>query len=373
MRCIVFTRRLSLLSIAAAAGLFAAGVGNSASANLLWYDGFTTTDTGGDYDTTMPIGYRFVPADPGDDTVDPPIPPTPEINQPGQSGGTAVNNNEYGNPFFSGTWVQHGGDDSFVNGTSLSKPGQINPSTGGSNGETTPFGTARSSRVFTDQWGGFTDPEQTYYISYLVNYGALVTPDPAANQSQHRVVEMFNGASDGDSTRVLMFGYSHYALGPDFNDDMGLYVNGSTTYLDTDPSTPEIDRKSFDFDQDVTHCVVLKFELHQSDFDPETTADQDTISVFLDPMGDIEPALPNAQITVDEFFADRIDPNAYFIFDYDPVFNEKLPVVDELRVADNTDGHGFADVACMNGVPEPATLSLFGLGVIGLFAAGRKR
>jgi hypothetical protein len=150
-------------------------------------------------------------------------------------------------------------------------------------------------------------------------------------------------------------------------------VNGTNVKLDTDPSTPAVDPLSFDNDQNKTHLVVLKFEMHINDGDAMNGVEQDIISVYLDPVGTTEPALSNVQIATDNFFADRLDPNAYFIFEYDPVFNVKLPVADELRVASNADGNGFADVANWTGVPEPTSLCLVALASMGLLLAGRKR
>ena len=47
MKCTVFTRRLSLLSIAATVGVLAAMVGSTAQATLVWYDGFAIGDDDG--------------------------------------------------------------------------------------------------------------------------------------------------------------------------------------------------------------------------------------------------------------------------------------------------------------------------------------
>lgn len=357
-------KRLGLLSLAAA-GLLVALCASTSHATLLWYDGFTTKP-GGDYTVGDALGKYTIPANPGDPLATPPVPATPAINIPGQSGGTGT--------FFSGVWDQIGtGDTSGVIPTSLSIPGQINPSTGGAQGEPGAYGTGRTARVFTDQWGAFTDPEGTYYMSYLVNYGGLVSPAAAA-QSQHRVLEMFNGDDETDGTRQFMVGYSHYAID---GDDLGMYTKGASpekVKIDTNPSTPAIDTISFDNDQNKTHLIVLKFEMHINDGDDLNGVESDIVSMYLDPVGTTEPALPNAKQTVANFFVDRLDPNAYFIFEYDPVFSTALPVADELRVSvTDANGSGFANVANWTGVPEPTSLGLVLLGSLGLLAAGRKR
>jgi hypothetical protein len=307
----------------------------TANATLLWYDGYTTLP-GGDYDTATPLA--------------------------GQTGGSGT--------FFTGAGVQHGGDDSFASGTSLTIPGQINPSTGGANGQPgVAYGTARTSRVMTDPWSGFTDPEETFYVGYLVNYGQLQTPDPTQNQAQHRVLEMFNGPDAGDATRVLMFGYSHFAMGSDL---MQLNVNGTEVDIDSDPSTVAVEPLSMDDESGGTHFVVLKFEMHVSDGDPMTLGDRDVVSAYVDPNGTTEPALPNAQVIVDDFFADRMDPNAHFVFEFDPARSLQTPLIDELRIASNADGNGFANVANRL-VPEPTSLGLLMLASICLVLRGRKR
>jgi hypothetical protein len=346
MKFLASTKRRSLQSIVAA-GLLVAFGANTSFATVLWYDGFTTKP-GGDYDTAAVLN--------------------------GQSGGTGT--------FFSGPWDVIGTDDSGVLPTSLSIPGQINPSTGGALGEAGGYGTSRTARVFTDQWGAFTDPEGVYYMSYLVNYGGLVSPnpDPAVSQSQHRVIEMFNGDAENDSTRNFMLGYSHYALGgaagSTDDDNMAMYLKGASpekVLIDADPSLAGIQPKNFATDQNKTHLVVLKFDMHINDGDDGNGIESDIISMYLDPVGTTEPALPNAQQSVANFFIDRLDPNAYFVFEYDPVFSTALPVVDEFRVTSNADGQGFANAANWTGVPEPTSLGLVLFGSLGMLAAGRRR
>ena len=83
MKFLVPTKRLSLLSIAAAAGLALASCGNTSYATVLWYDGFSLTSAGGDYVVNTPLA---APANPGDPLATPPVPATPAIAQSGGAG-----------------------------------------------------------------------------------------------------------------------------------------------------------------------------------------------------------------------------------------------------------------------------------------------
>src|SRR3989304_5004455 len=241
MKFSVSTWRLSVLSVATAAGLLAAGVGNTASATLLWYDGFDTTT---DYTAGAALG--------------------------GQSGGAGS--------FFSGSWAQAGGDDHVVSATSLTRPGQIIPSIGGSASDldaTPSCITSRTASLFSSPWGGFGDPDDTFYAGFLVTFGTGET-------KHHRVLEMHDGGFDDSLNRVLQFGYSEFTgVGP----DMAIWVKDSS-----DSSTQQVElSEAVDYAQDAgtTHFVVLKFDM--------STSTDDVISVYLDPVGTTEPAVPSAQ------------------------------------------------------------------------------
>src|SRR6188472_2692517 len=128
-------------------GLLAVGLGSPARATMVWYDGFATPPYVPDTSNATPLH--------------------------GQSGGAGT--------FFTGAWSHQSGNDHHVDATSLPHgdliPGvtTINPSVGGSVvGSDTPGGccdTARDARIMSSPWGGFTNPDGTFYMGFLVNYG----------------------------------------------------------------------------------------------------------------------------------------------------------------------------------------------------------
>jgi hypothetical protein len=308
MKCFVSTKRLSVLSVAAMAGLAVASCATTSHATLLWYDGFDTAQ----YTVGNALG--------------------------GQTGGSGT--------FFTGPWAQSGTDANIVLGTSLTRPGQLIPSIGGSVGDTDCCG--RSGRTFAEPWENFTDPDGTFYMGFMVNFGTGPT-------DHHRVVEMHTGGSLGDGNRVLMFGYTTFA---------GL---GTKMAINVQDGTPAVLSENVDFqtDKGTTHFAVLKFDM--------STSANDVISVYLDPVGTTEPATPSAQVSVAAFSADSIGAVTNFVFG-----DGGLPAFDELRVADNSDGMGFAQVANNTlpyspAVPEPTAALLFGLCSLGLLISGRRK
>jgi hypothetical protein len=324
-------------------GLAAASVCGTAHAVEVWYDGFTTTDTGGDY----------IVGEGG----------TPDL--AGQSGGSGS--------FFTGPWAAAGypaspPDNAKVFDDNLSRPGMLNPSTGGSSANTVHFGgccfETRTSRLMASPWAGPTNPDATYYVGYLMNFGGGVAADP-----HHRVLEMHEGGFDDGLNRNLMLGFSSFVPGFPADRTMTLAVR--------DSNDPELDTffaplaESADLD-DVnhqgTHWIVLKFELSNSG--------NDVVSAFLDPVGDTEPA-PSASISVGEFLADRISSMVQFSYtgggpsprSHD---DNTTGFIDEIYV-----GTEWADVALNRrpfaGVPEPGTLCLLALGGVCFGSTVRRR
>src|SRR4051794_7537729 len=159
--------------------LLGMSLSRTAQATLLWYDGFAIPPYVADTSNATPLN--------------------------GQSGGTGT--------FFTGPWAHAPGNDHHVDATSLPHsdliPGvtTINPSVGGSAvGTDTPGGccdTARDARIMSSPWDGFTNPDATYYVGFLVNYGVGPT-------LHHRVMEMWDGDQGNDGNRNLQLGYSEF-------------------------------------------------------------------------------------------------------------------------------------------------------------------
>ena len=170
-------------------------------------------------------------------------------------------------------------------------------------------------------------------------------------------MEMYNTYGGDDSTRSLLFGYSQFADG--IGNTLGLSVHD----LNSGTNVVKPLSENLEFANDgMTHCVVLRFDLTGND-------GNDAVSVYLDPMGMTEPAVPSAKITAADFaggslnfLADRISPVTEFSF----TGAEVAAKYDDMRV-----GTEFADVACMP-APEPATIGMFVVGAIGLMML-RKR
>lgn len=312
--------RAPLLAAACVVGLGSL----TAEGAQLWYDGFSLASEGGDYTADTALN--------------------------GTAGGSGS--------FFSGNWVAADQDDtgSWTNAQSsgLSRPGLTEAVVGGAAGREVQFDCCvftRTSRLFSSPWGGFTDPNGTFYMGYLVDFGTGIVDDP-----HHRTIEMHSGGFDDDLNRNLMLGISNFA---GLGNELALSVRDSLT----DDSALQVLSEQADLNDlsvQGTHYVVMKFEM-------STTAD-DVISVFLDPVGTSEPA-PSASVTVGQFLADRLSTNTQFTFNSaDPSAAGQF---DELRV-----GTEFADVAInsleFKGVPEPASVGLLVMSVAGGLARRRR-
>jgi hypothetical protein len=333
MKCTVFTRRLSLLSVAATIGMFAALAGNAAQAALTWYDGISLTDGGGDYVADAPLN--------------------------GTSGGSDAGS---GTPFFSGNWVADNPGDAaslwLSGGTGLSRPGLTQPVVGGAATNPTDFDCCvfgRTGRLFASPWGGFTDPDGTFYMGFLANLGTGVDDDP-----HHRTIEFHDGGFADDPNLTLELGIRGFTGGRTMEIIVRDSVTNPTGSIAGGQAFLSENARLANLSVQGTHYVVLKFEM--------STSVDDVISVFLDPVGDVEPT-PSASVSVGQFLADRMTL-AHFSF----TGAQAGPSYDEFRV-----GSAFADVGIntlpYDGtvVPEPASLCLLGMSVCGLVLFGRRK
>jgi hypothetical protein len=330
-------RRVGILTCAAMAAFAVAIFCGTAHAAVLWYDGFSLADSGGDYTVTSSDGMGGALNVLG-----------------GQSGGSG--------PFMTGgPWIQSGGDAAWVLPDSLERtflngtPAQIVPSVGGSVGDdpaarTGCCLTARNGMDMATPWGGFTDPDGTFYMSFLANFGTGPT-------LHHRVIEWWDGPV-GDANKTLEFGISQFSGIGGGGQYLALKVKDAVSgnFL---PEVPLTNHTTWDEIQGITQFALLKFEM--------STSGQDTISLYLNPVGDEASNTPDAQVTVDQFLMTTLGSFSSFVFGA-----ATEPSFDELRIGDawsdvqnNTAPHYW--------VPEPASLSLVGLALVGLACGTRRR
>lgn len=301
-----------------------ASMGLTTQAAELWYDGFSLTDAAGDYvvDTALD----------------------------GQAGGSGS--------FFAGNWIAaNPGDPASLPlalSTGLTRPGFAAATVGGSAGRDAQFDCCvftRTSKLMASPWGGFTDPDGTFYFGFLADFGTGNAADP-----HHRTIEMHDGGFDDSLNRNLMLGISNFA---GLGNELALSVRDSVT----DTSTLAVLSEGADLTDlslQGTHYVVMKFEM--------STAVDDVISVFLDPVGTTEPT-PSASVSVGQFLADRLSTNAQFTFNTGAATAGGS--FDELRV-----GTEFADVAfnrlAYQGIPEPSTTVLAVCAVAAMLRRSRR-
>ncbi len=341
MKFTVSTRRFSLLSIAAAAGLFAASAGAPAYAAQTWYDGFAISDVDDG------AGPNYVAGVLG-----------------GQTGGSGT--------FFTGPWVQAGGDDNVLAAGSLTRFGQSPASTGDKVSDQPATGCCNTARTGHQFATPLQNVDGTIYMGFLVNFGLGNPGDP-----HYRAVEFWDGGvGDGFlnmSLGISSFGNYNNAVndidgpgGATANRQISARVDGIRELLGADVQTNHQFGEHIEWADQLgdTHSVVVKFELSTNDV--EIGGPGDTVSFFLDPLPTdlVEPApslvVPNVDIKLDRM-------SSIVLFHFTQTDPSNPGSFDELRV-----GTTWGDVAIL-GVPEPASLSLVGLGTIGLLMSARRK
>jgi len=378
----VLFRRLSLLGFVVALSLICYGGTALAGDSLLWYDGFVIDADDG-------AGPNYVAG-----------------NLAGQQGGSDAGSgigffdDAMGNP---NPWlgVNNMDDtdtDSWVEAGSLTRNAQSPPSTGdrATGGEYVFGGCCQTSRSSRDFNTPLQNMEGTVYMGFLVNFGNGNPEDP-----HYRAVEFWNGKNTiptidddmdpmtpevpnpnfgrvGDGQLNMSIGFSSF----------GNYNGAENQGMDPDPNTQLSARvdgvfeefglseeRKYQFDEHLefadqvnqTHSIVIKFDLSLDD--REFGGVGDTISFFLDPKPtDTTEPTPSLVVAGVDLNLDAMSNIILFHFTGQPPNKPNGGSFDELRV-----GTTWGGVAIL-GVPEPATLSLLGLGVIGaLLSARRKR
>jgi hypothetical protein len=369
------------MCLAATFGCLAALLCGTAQADLLWYDGFAIGDDDG-------AGPNYTT-----DTLD------------GQQGGAGVGVGGVGPGFFDdgagdpNPWARANNDDptdsdSFVEAGSLSRALQNFPSTGdkvGGGPYVFDFDCCSTSRTSRD----FNTPLQsmngTLYMSFLVNFGNGNPGDP-----HYRALEFWNGkvvdlvddgmggmvpgpsnGRVGDGVLSMSLGVSSFG---NFNDavNQGAEPNPNTQLSAKIAGVFEefgaVETRNFQFEEHVewaalrnkTQAITLKFDLTTDN--KEDGGVGDTVSYFLNPTPDdvVEPT-PSLVVSGVDVRADAMSSMILFHFTGFPPNKPNAGFLDELRV-----GTTWGETAILS-VPEPATLSLVGLGAIGLLLSARRK
>jgi len=239
--------------------------------------------------------------------------------------------------FYSGAWIQSGGDSQVVKALpSLSYPG-LAPGQGGIQQETNQFNCCSFGRSGRAIAGGLGNgAARTIYQSFLIDFGTQGADDPAT--FGYRGHELWNGGI-GDAFQAVDLFLNHFS---GFN-ELTLRV---TTASGT--STVPVSGGGLDLNTLAgTHLVVMKYR-----FNPIAA---DTVSVFLDPtVGLGEPGATQAHISVPTSDLFITHQGAYTQFTFSG--GSHVPgAIDEIRWGDT-----FADVTP---IPEPASALLLVVGI----------
>ncbi len=254
--------------------------------------------------------------------------------------------------FYTGPWIQSGGDSQVVKALpSLSYPG-FQAGVGGIQQETVQFDCCsfgRSGREIASGLGGGGD-KRIVFESFLIDFGTQGTD--AATDFGFRGHELWNGGV-GDAFRTVGLFLNAFSG----VNELSLEVTTASGTSVVPVAGGGLDLPALALGNGGTHLIVMKYE-----FDP---AGPDVVSVFLDPTTPFEPVTPDAQVSVAASDLLITHHGAFSNFTFSGAGH--VPgAIDEIRWGDT-----WRETVPV--VPEPGTVSLLGVGLIALRHVARRR